>query len=121
MQPNIPIAFAALMGAAGVALAAAATHAKPGMGLENASQILLFHAVAIVAASAARAQGLLCRRLGLLALAAFACGATLFSGDVAARAYLGTRLFPMAAPTGGSILIGGWLLLAAAALGARRS
>jgi uncharacterized membrane protein YgdD (TMEM256/DUF423 family) len=121
MLSNIPIAFAGLMGAAGVALAAAAAHAKPGMGLEGASQILLFHAVAILAASAARAQGLLSRRLGLIALIAFACGAVLFSGDIVSRAYLGTRLFPMAAPTGGSLLMGGWLLLAAAALTPRKS
>lgn len=121
MHPNIPIACAGLMGAAGIALAAAAAHAKPGMGLESASQILLFHAVAVVAASAARTQGLLSRRLGLVALVAMICGAVLFSGDLIMRAYLGERLFPMAAPTGGSLLIGAWLLLAAAALAPRKS
>lgn len=120
MHLNIPIAVAGLMGAAGIALAAAATHAKPGMNLEGASQILLFHAAVIVAATAAHAQGLLSRRLGLIALVAFACGATLFSGDLVARAYLGQRLFPFAAPTGGSLLIGAWLLLAVAALEAAR-
>jgi uncharacterized membrane protein YgdD (TMEM256/DUF423 family) len=40
----------------------------------------------------------------------------LFSGDLALRAFAGHRLFPMAAPTGGIILIAAWLALAAAAV-----
>ncbi len=43
-------------------------------------------------------------------------GVSLFSGDIAARTVLGHRLFPMAAPTGGSIMIFGWLVLAAAGI-----
>jgi uncharacterized membrane protein YgdD (TMEM256/DUF423 family) len=43
-------------------------------------------------------------------------GALLFSGDIALRAFAGHRLFPMAAPSGGALLIGGWALLAIAAL-----
>jgi hypothetical protein len=39
-----------------------------------------------------------------------------FAGDVFARAFIGHRLFPMAAPTGGAILIAAWLALAIAAL-----
>ena len=39
--------------------------------------------------------------------------------DVSARAYVGSRLFPMAAPTGGLIMIASWLALALAALTAR--
>jgi uncharacterized membrane protein YgdD (TMEM256/DUF423 family) len=34
------------------------------------------------------------------------------------RAFAGHRLFPMAAPSGGMLLILGWLVLAAAALSA---
>jgi uncharacterized membrane protein YgdD (TMEM256/DUF423 family) len=34
------------------------------------------------------------------------------------RAFAGQQLFPMAAPTGGTLLLGGWLILAAAALAA---
>ena len=41
-------------------------------------------------------------------------GVTLFSGDIAARTLWGHRLFPMAAPIGGSTMIIGWLVLAAA-------
>ena len=114
------LAIAGLMGAAGVMLAAAAAHAKPGMGLAAASQLLLVHAPVIVAACAALARGLLARPLALAALAAMICGAALFSGDVLARASLGQRLYAIAAPTGGSLLIGAWLLLAVAALAAAR-
>jgi uncharacterized membrane protein YgdD (TMEM256/DUF423 family) len=41
-------------------------------------------------------------------------GVTLFSGDVAARTLGLGKLFPMAAPTGGMIMIVGWLMLALA-------
>ena len=58
--------------------------------------------------------------LGLAATAGFVIGAALFAADVAMRAYLGHRLFPFAAPTGGMLLIIGWLLVAIAALAARR-
>ena len=50
------------------------------------------------------------------AAAGMAVGAALFAGDVSARAFIGHRLFPMAAPTGGTILIAAWLALAIAAL-----
>jgi uncharacterized membrane protein YgdD (TMEM256/DUF423 family) len=62
---------------------------------------------------------MLSRTVGLIALSGFIIGGALFAADVAARAYLGARLFPMAAPTGGVILIASWLVLALAALMAR--
>jgi uncharacterized membrane protein YgdD (TMEM256/DUF423 family) len=51
-------------------------------------------------------------------LAAWALGAALFSGDIALRALAGHRMFAMAAPTGGVILIGAWVALAVAAVAA---
>jgi uncharacterized membrane protein YgdD (TMEM256/DUF423 family) len=42
-------------------------------------------------------------------------GTLLFSGDVSLRAFAGHRLFPMAAPSGGTILILSWLALAVSA------
>jgi uncharacterized membrane protein YgdD (TMEM256/DUF423 family) len=118
---QILMALAGLMGAAGVVLAAVGAHSRPGMGLESASQMLLFHAPAAIAACAAIGQGLLSRPLGLAAVIGLIAGTVLFSGDLALRAYAGTRLFPMAAPTGGTILIGAWVLIAIAALAAMRS
>jgi uncharacterized membrane protein YgdD (TMEM256/DUF423 family) len=38
----------------------------------------------------------------------------MFSGDIALRAFAGQRLFPFAAPTGGTILILAWLAVALA-------
>jgi len=42
-------------------------------------------------------------------------GAALFAGDLSLRAFVGQRLFAMAAPGGGIILILSWLAFAAAA------
>lgn len=108
--------FAGIMGAGGVALAAADAHAAPGAGLAGAAYMLLFHAAAIVGGTALHAQGVLWRPLLLAVLIAWIVGAALFSGDVALRAFAGHRLFPMAAPTGGIILIAAWLALAVAAV-----
>jgi hypothetical protein len=73
-------------------------------------------APAMLAALAARHDGLLDARLGLLGLGGFALGVALFSGDLTMRTFLGYPLFAMAAPSGGVLLIGGWLVLAAAGL-----
>jgi uncharacterized membrane protein YgdD (TMEM256/DUF423 family) len=114
----IVLLFAGVMGAGGVALAAADAHAAPGAGLAGAAYMLLFHAAALVGGTALHAQGALSRPLLLAVLIAWIVGAALFSGDVTLRAFAGHRLFPMAAPTGGIILIVAWLGLAAAAVAA---
>ena len=113
------LVFAGLMGAAGIALAAASAHGAPGSGLDSAGYLLLLHAASVVGGVALYHQSTLSRSAGLIALCGFVLGAALFAGDVAARAYIGTRLFPMAAPGGGIIMIAGWLVLALAALMAR--
>jgi uncharacterized membrane protein YgdD (TMEM256/DUF423 family) len=118
MAVTILLILAALLGACGIILAAAGAHAAPGAGLDSAATMLLFHAAAVLGGAALMQQGLLWRPLALLALAAWIVGAALFAGDIALRAFAGHRLFVMAAPSGGIILIIGWLALAAAALGA---
>jgi len=76
----------------------------------------LAHAPALLAAGLLGANRVL--RTGALALL---IGLALFSGDLLARDFLGSRLFPFAAPTGGTLLIAGWLVVAASAFaGARR-
>ena len=62
------------------------------------------------------AQGLLWRPLALAAMMGFVVGGGLFAGDVSMRAFAGHRLFPMAAPTGGTLLIVAWLVLGVAAI-----
>jgi uncharacterized membrane protein YgdD (TMEM256/DUF423 family) len=118
---QILIALAGVMGAAGVVLTAASAHGKPGAGLDSAGYLLLLHAAAVVAVAVAARAGLILRPLGLVVLCGFVLGAGLFAADVASRAWLGTRLFPMAAPTGGTILILAWIVLIAAALIALRA
>ncbi|MGA3310482.1 MAG: DUF423 domain-containing protein [Xanthobacteraceae bacterium] len=118
MALTILIVLAGLMGASGIALAAAGAHAATNAGLDSAAYMLLFHAAALLGGAALLQQGLLWRPLMLAVLVAWVVGAALFSGDVALRAFAGHRLFAMAAPTGGIILIAAWLALAAAAIGA---
>jgi uncharacterized membrane protein YgdD (TMEM256/DUF423 family) len=115
---TILIALAGLMGASGVILAAAAAHAAPNAGLEGAAYMLLLHAAAVLGGVAATQHGFLWRPLLVAALFALVVGAALFAGDIAMRAFAGQRLFPFAAPTGGIVLIAGWLLLAVGAIAA---
>jgi uncharacterized membrane protein YgdD (TMEM256/DUF423 family) len=115
---TILIVLAGLMGAGGIALAAAAAHMAPGAGLDSAAYMLLFHAAAVLGGAALTQQSVLWRPPALFVLAAWVLGAALFSADIAMRAFAWHRLFPMAAPSGGIILIVAWLVLAAAAIGA---
>jgi uncharacterized membrane protein YgdD (TMEM256/DUF423 family) len=118
MTLAIILLLAGLMGAGGVVLAAADAHVATGAGLAGAAYMLLFHAAALVGGTALYAQGVLWRPLLIAVLIAWIVGAALFSGDVALRTFAGHRLFPMAAPTGGMVLIAAWLALAAAAIAA---
>ena len=61
-------------------------------------------------------QGLLLRPLILVVLGGWVLGSALFAGDITLRAFLAQRLFSMAAPTGGVILIVAWIALAVAAV-----
>jgi uncharacterized membrane protein YgdD (TMEM256/DUF423 family) len=117
---QILIALTGLMGAAGIMLTAAGAHSKPGVGLDSAGYLLLIHALAVIGGVLLARQGIILRPLGLIVLWGFVVGAALFGGDVAARAYLGSRLFPFAAPSGGLIMIASWLTLIAAALATLR-
>ena len=109
-------ALAAVAGGLGVAGSAAAAHTSGGETLKTAAQFLLFHAPAILALTGLAAAGLTRGALTRLAAAALLIGLVLFSGDLALRALTGTPLFPMAAPSGGVVLMAGWLLAAIAVL-----
>ena len=116
MIMQILIALAGLMGAAGMALAAAAAHVASGSGVDSAAYMLLFHAVAVIGGVALVQQIPLWRPLALLVFAAWVLGAALFASDIAMRAFAGHRLFPFAAPTGGTILVAAWLTLTGTAI-----
>ena len=110
------VVLAGLMGAGGVGLSAAGAHAAPGANLGAAGSMLLFHAGAVVAVLGARAGGVLHGDVALWAGLGLALGSALFAGDIALRAFAGARLFPMAAPSGGVVLILSWLVVALAGL-----
>lgn len=108
-------ALAALMGAAGVASAAAAAHASANPLLGTMSQMLMIHAAA--------ALGVLALGRGgpnelwfAVAAGAMLLGVSLFAGDLAARVWLGGRLFPFAAPLGGGLTILSWVAIAGLAI-----
>lgn len=112
------VAAAAFFGLAGVALSALSAHAPAAGSLDVAARFLLVHAAALLAIAAL--LRLLHRRLALAAALAMATGLALFAGDLALRALAGTPLLPLAAPSGGVLLMAGWALLVPAALIGRR-
>ena len=75
---------------------------------------------ALFGAVAVAERGIVHARIGLAAAFGFVIAAALFAGDLTLRQYAGHGLFPMAAPTGGTLLIASWLALAAAAAWPRR-
>ncbi|MCC8983337.1 DUF423 domain-containing protein [Bradyrhizobium acaciae] len=108
------------MGACGVMLAAAAAHLPDATRLAAASSMLLFHVSAAIAAVAVADRAVVHARLGIVAAAGFVIAASLFAGDLVLRQYAGHGLFPMAAPSGGTLLILSWLVLAVAAMWPKR-
>ncbi len=104
-----------LAGAAGVALSAAAAHGG-GHDIGIAAPFLLMHAPALLAI------GLLGRGRFLTAGGAILlAGLVIFCGDLVMRDFAGHRLFAMAAPAGGTMMILGWLTIAASAFAKQAS
>ncbi len=105
-------AVAGLYGAAGVALAAVGAHAGVGPNVTTAAYFLLFHAAALVGATGS--VGPRAGKAVLLAASLWALGAFLFSGELALHALTGRSAVPFAAPTGGVVMIAGWLIASVA-------
>ena len=118
---RILIILAGVMGADGVILAAASAHQPDATRLAAASSMLLFHSVAVLAAVALAERGIIHFRIGITAACGFVVAAALFAADLSLRQYAGHSLFPFAAPTGGTLLILSWLMLAVAAAWPRRA
>ncbi|MDB5652581.1 MAG: hypothetical protein JWQ94_194 [Tardiphaga sp.] len=112
---RILIILAGVMGADGVILAALSAHQPDAAVLGTASTMLLFHATAVLGAVALIERGVVHLPIGAAAACGFVLGAALFAGALTMRQYTGHGLFPMAAPTGGMLLIASWLALAVAA------
>jgi uncharacterized membrane protein YgdD (TMEM256/DUF423 family) len=123
MKPSfrILIGLAAIMGADGVILAALSAHQGHAGELEAASSMLLFHAPAVLALVMLAERSVVHPRIGLAAGFGFVVASALFAGDLTARQFAGHRLFPFAAPTGGTLLIVSWLMLLVAAVWPRHN
>ncbi len=114
--PRALVLVAALCGAAGVAEAAYAAHGSADPLLQTSSHFLLIHAAAIVALTACACISQPRSRPMLFAATLLMVGTLLFCGDLSYRVFTGERLFPMAAPTGGSLQIIGWMAAAVSAI-----
>jgi uncharacterized membrane protein YgdD (TMEM256/DUF423 family) len=119
-QFRILVILAAIMGADGVVLAAASAHLPDAPNLASASSMLLFHGLAVLAVVALAERGILRFSIGMSAAWGFVVAAGLFAGDLTVRQFAGHKLFPLAAPTGGTLLILSWLAVAVAAAWPRR-
>ena len=117
---RILIILAGIMGADGVILAALSAHLPDAARLGSASSMLLFHATAVLGTVALAERGVIQLGIGLLAASGFVVAAALFATDLTLRQFADHSLFPMAAPTGGTLLILSWLALAVAAAWPRR-
>jgi uncharacterized membrane protein YgdD (TMEM256/DUF423 family) len=117
---RILVILAGLMGADGVILAALSAHGSNAALLTPASSMLLFHASAVLGVLALAERGLIHAKIGLAAAAGLVAASLLFAADLTVRQFSGDRLFPFAAPTGGTGLILSWLLLAVSAAWPRR-
>jgi uncharacterized membrane protein YgdD (TMEM256/DUF423 family) len=118
---RILVILAGVMGADGVVLAALSAHQGDASRLAPASSMLLFHATAVLASVALAERGVVHLRLGLAAAFGFVAAAALFATDLTLRQFAGHSLFAFAAPTGGTLLIISWIVLAVAAAWPRRS
>ncbi|MGB3027367.1 DUF423 domain-containing protein [Paradevosia shaoguanensis] len=104
---RIALGLGGLIGGAGVALAAAASHVGDEHLLGAASTICLAHGPALLALGL---HGLPTRVLRVAATL-LGVGTLLFVGDLITRYFTGSGLFPGAAPIGGVGLIGGWIAI----------
>ena len=110
--PLILGGVAALMGAAGVALAAAGVHENGGELAQRAALFLLLHACAALAIAAHARTATGSARALLIVGFVMEAGAILFSAELAMHVFTGERIFPFAAPVGGTTMILAWLALA---------
>jgi uncharacterized membrane protein YgdD (TMEM256/DUF423 family) len=118
---RILIILAGVMGADGVILAALSAHQPDASRLAAASSMLLFHATAVLATVALAERRVVHRQLGFTAAFGFVIAAALFAADLTLRQFAGHSLFAMAAPTGGTLLIVSWIVLAVAAAWPQRA
>ena len=116
------LGIGSLLGLTGVIMAALAAHALPdrisptALGLvHTAIEMQMWHALALVGCGILARSGAAPRRIAV-AGAAFALGSVLFCGAVYSLALAGVEL-PAVAPTGGFLVMAGWISLGSLAFG----
>jgi uncharacterized membrane protein YgdD (TMEM256/DUF423 family) len=114
---NFILLLAGLLGCAGVALAAAASHGGDAHFLGSASTMCLAHAPALLALYAGYDRLRTASVAGLL----LGLGTAIFSADLVMRHFAGSSLFPLAAPIGGVGMMAGWIVAALGAFFASRA
>lgn len=110
------IAIAALMGAAGVIAAAASAHGTPAPLLDKAALFFMLNAAATIGICAVGLHATVRSSWLFFAASVLLFGSILFGADLSMRSLTGARLFPFAAPIGGTAMILGWVLAAVAAI-----
>ena len=110
------LAAAGLIGAAGVLAAAGSAHAGASQMLTSAALVCLAHAPALLALALFDSRS----RLLTLAAGLLAIGTLVFVADMGVREFSGSRLLPLAAPLGGTLMIVGWLCVLAGGLASVR-
>lgn len=108
--------LAGLFGALAIAAYAGAAHGGENH-LASIAPILLAHAPTLLVLALIAPIN----RLASLAAAVLVVGVALFCGDLYMRDLTGNRLFPFAAPTGGTLMILGWMLVAVSGWFANRA
>jgi uncharacterized membrane protein YgdD (TMEM256/DUF423 family) len=101
---RILLVIAGLVGAGGVAAAAASSHMVESRNLAAMAAVFLSHGPALLAV------GLFGKsRAFAISGAILAVGTVIFGADLALREFSGTPLFTGAAPIGGGLMILGWV------------
>ena len=114
MLARFLILVAGLCGAAGVALSAVAAHGGAA-NTATAATFLVVHAPVLLVIGMAVFNNIM-RWAAIVLLV----GLALFAGDLVTRDLTDDRLFAMAAPIGGGLMIVGWVGIALSALFPRR-
>ena len=110
--PRLTLLFAGLIGAAGVAFSAAAAHGEDPRLIGAAAAACMATAPALLALSLGWEK----IRTALPAAFLMGMGCVLFAADLWFRSRTGFGLFPMSAPTGGTMMMAGWVAVGAGAL-----